>query len=327
MKLVKLGIIGCGVAARDLHWPALQQMPEKFMVTAVCNHTEPKAKDFANMVGNVPYVLDYHDLLAREDVEAVSIVLPYHLNYPATKHSLEAGKHVLVEKPLAAELSDAKKMTGLQDKYPLVTMVAENFRYRPIFQKVKAYIQGGEIGYPYSAIWNVLMQVERKYAAVQWRRNNRYPRGLAIDGGVHYVAALRFLFGDITAGIASGDNVDPELGGMDTFSFQFTTQNKISGAVNIYYSVKGHDEDRLLIFGTEGTILVEPYRIVIKKESKDEAVDEFEVDIGYRGEYEDFSRAITTGQKPVATFAESYQDLKTMLLAVESVERGRRFQD
>lgn len=325
MKCIKLGIIGCGVATTDLHWPALQQLPQMFTITAVCNHTEPKARRFAQTVGIVPYLLDYHDLLRRDDVEAVSIVLPYHMNYPVTKDALDAGKHVLVEKPITAELAEAEKMVALPERYPLVAMVAENFRYRPVFQKVKACIQRGEIGRCYSALWNILMRIDSKYAAVPWRRGNRYPGGLATDGGVHYIAALRLLLGNITEGIAAGSSIDPDLGGFDTFSFQFRTESEVSGVVNIYYSVSGHAEDRLLLIGTEGSILVEPGRIVIKKDHEADRSEDLEEDIGYRAEYEDFHLAITTGAVPAATFFESYQDLRTMLLAVESVHSGCRF--
>ena len=65
MEPVKLGIIGCGIAARKLHWPALQKVGGRFKIEMVCNHTEKKAQSYAELVGKVPYVLDYHDLLAN----------------------------------------------------------------------------------------------------------------------------------------------------------------------------------------------------------------------------------------------------------------------
>lgn len=131
MEPIGLGIIGCGIAAHDLHWPALREMKDRFRITAVCNHTEPKAKAFSETVGGVPYVLDYKDLLSREDVDAVSIILPFELNCRVAEDALRAGKHVMAEKPLASNLDDAKKMLTYGETYaPLVMMVAENFRYR-----------------------------------------------------------------------------------------------------------------------------------------------------------------------------------------------------
>jgi predicted dehydrogenase len=54
MAQVKLGIIGCGIAARTLHWPTLQKLRGEYAVSAVCSHTEEKAKEFAQMLGGVP---------------------------------------------------------------------------------------------------------------------------------------------------------------------------------------------------------------------------------------------------------------------------------
>ena len=131
MEKIKIGIIGCGIAARDLHLPALNRLKDKFEITAVCNHTIDKAKSFSDLVGGVPYFKDYHDLLNRQDVDAVDVVLPIGLNPKVTHDALRAGKHIMVEKPLAANLEDARKMLDLEKQYPQTTMVAENYRYRP----------------------------------------------------------------------------------------------------------------------------------------------------------------------------------------------------
>ncbi len=134
MKQVRLGIIGCGIAARELHWPALKEMKDRFEITLVCNHTKSKAQSFSEMIGGTPYVTDYHEILINDDVDAVSIILPFELNLQVSEDALEAGKHVMVEKPLAGNLIDAKAMLGLDRKYRnRVMMVAENFRYRPLY--------------------------------------------------------------------------------------------------------------------------------------------------------------------------------------------------
>nr|MBC8400837.1 Gfo/Idh/MocA family oxidoreductase [Candidatus Neomarinimicrobiota bacterium] len=84
MPPIKLGIIGTGLAARKLHWPALKKLLAKFEIATVCNHTDQKAREFARLVGGVPYVLDYHDLLDNSQIEAVDIVLPIELNHIVT---------------------------------------------------------------------------------------------------------------------------------------------------------------------------------------------------------------------------------------------------
>lgn len=127
-------------------------------------------------MGGVPYVLDYHDLLQRADIEAVDIALPIHLNYQVTKDALQAGKHLIVEKPLAANLSEAKMMLNFENKYSLVMMIAENFRYCSIFHRIRNYLQQSKIGKPYAVFWNrfILINLKNnKYAQTKWRINHQ----------------------------------------------------------------------------------------------------------------------------------------------------------
>jgi predicted dehydrogenase len=326
MKTVKLGIIGCGIAAQSLHWPALQKLCDKFEITVVCNHTEQKAKDFSKILGGVPYVLDYHDLLQRSDVEAVDIALPFNLNYQVTKDALFAGKHVIVEKPLAANLSEAKMMLELESKYSLVTMVAENFRYRPLFQKVENYLLEGKIGEPYAVFWNAFAFItleNNKYAQTEWRRHPQYKGGFVTDGGIHYIAALRDVFGEINHGIAFTKMVNPELGDIDSMSFQFLTNKNIHGVLNLFYSSKGYEENTMLISGLQGSILIENNKLTLKSESRIVFKEEVKDDMGYKEEFEDFYTGIRLGKKVKSTFYEGYKDLQVIMVAINSADKWK----
>src|SRR6476659_6931518 len=85
-RAIRLGVIGTGLAVEQLHWPALKRMTDRFAIAAFANHTQPKAEHFAAYTGAsmADYHADYHDLLARDDVEAVLIALPIPLLYAAT---------------------------------------------------------------------------------------------------------------------------------------------------------------------------------------------------------------------------------------------------
>ncbi|MFQ5754369.1 MAG: Gfo/Idh/MocA family protein [bacterium] len=324
MKPVKLGIIGCGIAARDLHWPALKKLTNKFEITVVCNHTEPKAKEFSNMIGGVPYVLDYAELLSRTDVEAVDIVLPIHLNYQVTKDALQAGKHVMVEKPLAANLTDAKSMVEFESHYPQVKMVAENFRYHDTFHRLKTYLVEGIIGEPYVIFWDVFYHINpntNKYAQTKWRIHHQYPGGFITDAGIHNIAVLRDMFGDMVSVNAFTKSINRKIGEIDAMSLQFVAANSIHGVFNIFVSVNGFQENRLLILGTHGSALVKDNeKIVINKNNKIELEETIITDNGYVGEFEAFYQAIRNGQKVVSSFTEAYLDLQVMLRALESTK-------
>ena len=126
---IKLGIIGTGLAARELHLPALKSLSEYFQITAICNRSEPKAISFAEIVGLTHYYKDYHKMLAEADVEAVLLTLPIEHNYSVSRDCAEAGKHILCEKPLAVDLEQARKMIELPSQYNIKLQIAEQFYY------------------------------------------------------------------------------------------------------------------------------------------------------------------------------------------------------
>ena len=326
MKRIKLGIIGCGIAARTLHWPAIQKLSDKFEVTAICNHTEEKAKEFSKILGGVPYVLDYHDLLKNFDVEAVDIVLPIHLNYQVTRDALQAGKHVIVEKPLAVNLPESQMMLALSEKYSLVKMVAENFRYRSTFSRVKELLRENAIGIPYAVFWNVFMLITPKnniYANTKWRINHKYKGGFITDTGVHFIAALREIFGDIHYGVAFTKGVNSNIGKIDSMSFLFRTEKNIYGVLNTFFSSKGYGQDSILISGSEGSIFIENNKLTLTSEQGIKLEEKIEDNQGYQEEFEDFYKGVRLGQKVKSSFSEAYHDLRIIIGALNSTDKWK----
>jgi predicted dehydrogenase len=320
MKPVKLGILGCGIAAKDLHWPALKQLKDKFKIVTVCNHTVEKAKEFAQMVGTASYVTEYKEVLANPEIEAVSILLPIHLNYDVTKEALDAGKHVMVEKPIAANMKEAEDMLGFEEKYKTVMMVAENFRYDLLNIRIKELLDSGIIGKPYSAFWDCfdLLETSNKYAKTQWRIKHQYPGGFITDGGVHNIAVFRDLFGEIHSAKAITKSINPELGEIDSMSFLFNTSQNVSCVFNYFFSSMGYQERKLKILGTQGTMFVEGKNITIKKVNSPDYTVTVQSEGGYKEEFENFFDAIRNGAKVKCTFLEAYKDLKALIDALES---------
>ncbi|MFQ5637270.1 MAG: Gfo/Idh/MocA family protein [bacterium] len=328
MPPIKLGIIGCGIAANKLHWTALQKIRDQFEITAVCNNTEPKAKAFAQKVGGVPYVLDYRELLQRPDIEAVDIALPIQLNCEIAKDSLSAGKHVIVEKPMAANRQQAQAMLEYEKRFEQVKMVAENFHYHKGFLRVRELIRGGIIGVPFAAFWDVFRRIDANnpYAQTQWRIEHEYPGGFVLDGGVHFIAALRLIFGDIIAGQAFTKSVNPNIGEIDSCSFQFETPGDVHGVLNLYFSVDGISKNQLVVLGKEGTLFLENTENLIVRKAEEVVLEEtIDCDWGYREEFEDFFQAIRFGKPVEVSFAQAYRDLDVMISALESAKRWHDF--
>lgn len=327
MKPVNLAIIGTGLAANELHLPVLENMKDRFNIVAVCNHTEAKAKIFAEKVGGVPYFLHHTDLLKMDEVEAVDICLPIHLNYQAALDCLNAGKHVFLEKPIAHDIEHGKKMLEFPKRFPdRVMMVAENFRYNERLVRIKSLIEEGKIGTPYAIAWNVYFDrdVDNKWAQTAWRIHHKYPGGFVLDDGIHKIAGIRHMLGDFDTAATITAQINPDIGEMDTAAVQFQLQSGVHGTLHLQYTAIGMEEDSIYIFGDKGAIHSPGERIILKQKDMPDAVVEFEPDPGYRGEFIDFYEALRKGNKPCSTFEKAFRDLEVMINILNAAKSGRR---
>lgn len=331
-QIVKLGIIGCGLAANELHWPALTQLRDRFDVAMVCNRTREKAASLAERIShaygnNVPYVVDYREMLTASDIDAVSIILPVERNLEVCAAAAAAGKHIMLEKPIAKDVSEAKEVVDLGARYPkLVMMVAENCRYRRVFDELAACLQRDAIGTPYFVEWKSWQRIDpvtNPYAQTQWRINHRYEGGFVTDAGVHNVAILRDTFGDLHTIAASAACIQPAIGRTDSLLWQFRTAGKeglppITGIFHIGFSVRGQIADHLTVLGSRGSAIVEDTTLRIYADDPANPVSrvEYPDDGGYLDEYIDFHQAITAGAAPRSTLFEASEDLRQILEAL-----------
>jgi predicted dehydrogenase len=248
------------------------------------------------------------------------------LNYQVAKDALLAGLHVIVEKPVTANLNEGKKILARSETSDKVMIVAENFRYRKVFLKAKELIKKGEIGKPYAATWDLFNKItlESKYARTKWRQHPLYPGGFTTDAGVHNIAALRMLFGDFTSVNAFTKSINPKIGRPDTMSLQFETRSGLSGVFNLFFSVDGYWENKLLIFGSKGSIIIQENKLTLKVNGDDDYVEDFEDDSGYVAEFTDFYNAIRKNKKVLSTPLEGYKDLEVIIKALQSAESKRK---
>jgi predicted dehydrogenase len=121
------------------------ERPE-FRLMGLCEMDEGRAEDFRRRHPGVWVESDYDAALADPRIEAVAIATPPHTHYNLVRRALEAGKHVLVEKPLARTADEAAKLVALADELKLTMMPGHTFVYSPAVNKVRDLIQSDELG-------------------------------------------------------------------------------------------------------------------------------------------------------------------------------------
>lgn len=142
-KEIKVGVIGYGYwgpkLARNIH-----QIPGANLAM-ISDLREERFAEAQEYYPGVATVKNYNDLL-KEDLEAVIISTPVHSHYPLAKDALQAGKHVLVEKPITSNSSQAQELVDLAAENGLTLMVGHTFEYNAAVEKVHEIIQSGELG-------------------------------------------------------------------------------------------------------------------------------------------------------------------------------------
>jgi len=142
-KKFKAGVIGVGFIG-PAHIEAIRR--QGFDVVALATSTQEKADHAAEELLISKAYGDWQDLITDPDVEVVHITSPNYLHYPQAKAALEAGKHVVCEKPLAMNTDETAELVSLAEKKDLVNAVNFNIRFYPLAQEARAQVEAGNLG-------------------------------------------------------------------------------------------------------------------------------------------------------------------------------------
>lgn len=139
---MEIAIIGCGHWGKNL----IRNFNELGVLAAACDYHPNSVNFIQKNHSNIKFCTDYKDLLRDADIDAIVIATPPSTHYQLAKESLEAGKHVYVEKPLAKNLKEAEELHKIAQEKDLILMVGHLLIYHPAVNKLKNLIEAGELG-------------------------------------------------------------------------------------------------------------------------------------------------------------------------------------
>jgi predicted dehydrogenase len=152
MRKLKVGIIGCGAIAMQKHLPALQKLKDKVEVVAFCSGNEESARNAAEKFSkNARIYTDYRELVADSNIDVVHVCTPNALHAPITVAALDAGKHVMCEKPMATSSKEAKEMLDAAKRSGKKLTIAYQNRFRVDSLLLKQACDRGDLGEIYAA--------------------------------------------------------------------------------------------------------------------------------------------------------------------------------
>ncbi len=202
MSKLRLGLIGCGGMA-NTHVKRFDPVRSRVDLVAAVDVVEERAAAVAELMGGVRVATDYREIL--DDVDAVLVVLPHHLHHPIARGCLEAGKHVLLEKPMAISEAECLDLIELSEKAERVLMVAYCMRFHPLASRMKELLDEKAYGDVFQvSIWTEQLT---KYHPGHWALSaETLGGGQFFSHGCHYVDLLLWYLGRPVRGTHLGTN-------------------------------------------------------------------------------------------------------------------------
>ena len=193
---IRLGLIGTSWWMDMYHLPVFRADSRVAMV-AICGRSAPRGQEMADKYGIPTVFTDYREMIAQADLDAIVIASPDDLHCEMAMSALDAGLHVLCEKPLALNAADAKAMYDKAEAVGVCHMTYFTWRWMPNYRYMRELIDQGVLGRLYHAHFKFIMGGALN-PAYQWRFDRARANGVIGDSGSHMFDLARYLVGDIT---------------------------------------------------------------------------------------------------------------------------------
>ena len=217
MQPLRVGLIGAGRVSAA-HLPAYRDYPERVVLTGICDRAVPNAQRLAQSLGHERWWTDVDTFLREAEIDAVDVLLPHHLHHPVALAALRAGKHVLVEKPLATSMADARELVGAASQAGCTLMVAHMQRFRPGWRSLQEQLTSGRLGILRHARLDAIQNLHDYAEPPHWLYDgDKAGGGALISILVHRLDLLRYLAGEARRAIAWGRSVDPAFHGAEDY--------------------------------------------------------------------------------------------------------------
>ncbi|GAB3919481.1 oxidoreductase [Microlunatus endophyticus] len=334
----RVGIIGAGVIG-TVHARLISELPDEAVLAAVIDLDGDKANALAQKYGATPYT-DLAEALADPEVEAYSVCVPSGLHPEIAVRVINAGRSVLVEKPLAITLDGADRIAQAADAAGATVGVVSQRRFQPAARFIRSAIDDGLLGNLTSAVVeSPLWRSQAYYESGDWRGT------LALDGGgalmnqgIHALDLMIWLMGrpalvSAHSGCVAHTDIEVEDVVGATITFE-------SGAIGTYLATTAANPGlpiRLAFTGDRGVVVMDDDKITRftstvpgapTRASTSSGIEESpelvegSVDTAHRAQYADFLHAIDDYRPPFVTIADGRLSLQVVLAIYKSARTG-----
>jgi predicted dehydrogenase len=334
--MIRVAVIGAGVGAA--HAWSFRQLPDDYELVALCDLDGDKAARVLARIGadDVAITTSIEEVLAS-DVELVSVCLPPHLHAPVSIAALNAGKHLICEKPLVTSLADADRVIDAAERAGTVASPIFQYRYGIGMSQFRAVEGAGMLGRPFAATLETHWNRGAAYYAVPWRGRWATEGGGALIGhAIHIHDLLSALMGPVASVFARLDTlVNPiETEDCGSLSIRMRSGALVTSSITLGAAT---DESRLRLLFDGATIesdhepyapCSKPWTFIARDPDAQAAMDDVVAGVTappdlYVGQFAQVARAIEGRPCEMVTLADGRASIEFATAVYESSRTGR----
>lgn len=319
--MLNIGIIGTGSIA-NMHAEGMIREADVFKIKSACDIDAKRLKDFGRRFGITELYSDYRKIIDDPEIDAVIVLLPHNYHEPVCIEAMNAGKHVLVEKPIARTLQEADNIIKTAETTGVTLMVAHNQRFFPAHRYIRELLEQGVLGKLFCA----RVDHYQNFIPPQgswWRSREAVGGGCVIGSGIHRLDLLRWYLGKIEEVFAyqveDKERLEAEVACVAVIKF-------CSGAIGEFLCNWGVHRspygESLSLFGKDGSIYLTDMNSLYVVDSKMHMTRVDVVDT-YDSMWAHFAKCITSGCTPITNGLEARRSLELALAINCSANTGK----
>jgi len=259
-KVINCAVIGCGGFSRYRHLPSYKALKRASLV-AICDLSAKKARQAKKDYGAQWWTTDFKNILKSDDIQMIDIATSNDSHAHLTVAALKAGKHVLVQKPMATTIADAKRMLECSQKSKVKLCVYMEMRSWLEIQETKRIIEKGCLGKIIGIHSRAAQRGGLELPKNAWRRSLQATGGGSfIQLSIHHLDILRLILGETVRVTALSKTLVCDIEGDDITSSILEFENgSIATIESSYcaYQTRGISNNFIVFYGTEGNLLLD----------------------------------------------------------------------
>jgi len=328
----RVAVVGLGIGR--MHVWSWRRMKDRFTVAAVCDPDAERAKETAERTG--AEILDFDELLARDDVDIVDLCTPPSLHFEQIAAALRAGKHVVCEKPLVASLVDVDRLAAIEAASAGTLMPIFQYRFGNGLQKVRALVDAGIAGRAYTSSVEVAWRRRADYYAVPWRgRWETELGGVLLSQAVHALDMLTYVAGAPARVFCRATTRVNDIEVEDCVAASLEMANgslaAISATLGSPQEISRHRFHFEGFSAESGTSAYEsssdPWNITAEDDASGEAIAAVVGDWtarpeGWWGQFERYADALDAGERPPVTLDDARSSIELITALYHSARTG-----